>query len=71
MCVCMILRRNEAWISNTIEWEYSSNLSLMPISSYVVHSTKDIPKYTWLKKILQLQNYFKNSQIKVGNQSFS
>ena len=29
------------WISNTIDWEYSSNLSLMSISSYVVHSTKE------------------------------
>ena len=36
-----ILRRSEAWISNTIDWEYSSNLSLMSISSYVVHSTKE------------------------------
>ena len=30
-----------AWISNTIDWEYSSNLSLMSISSYVVQSTKE------------------------------
>ena len=29
------------WISSTIDWEYSSNLSLMSISSYVVHSTKE------------------------------
>ena len=29
------------WISSTIDWEYSSNLSLMSISSYVVRSTKE------------------------------
>ena len=29
------------WISGTIDWECSSNLSLMSISSYVVHSTKE------------------------------
>ena len=28
--------RGETWISNTIDWEYSSNLSLISISSYVV-----------------------------------
>ena len=33
--------RGDAWISNTIDWEYSSNLSLMSILSYVVHSTKE------------------------------
>ena len=44
-----ILRRDEAWISNTIDWEYSSNLSLMSISSYVeyetgnMHSPVDLP----------------------------
>ena len=36
-----VLRGSEAWISNTIDWEYSSNLSLMSISSYVVRSTKE------------------------------
>ena len=34
-----VLRRSEAWISNTIDWEYSSNLSLMSISSYVEYKT--------------------------------
>ena len=37
-----ILRRSEAWISNTIDWEYSSNLSLMSISSYVEYETGNI-----------------------------
>ena len=37
----VILRGSEAWISNTIDWEYSSELSLMSISSYGVHSTKE------------------------------
>ena len=36
-----IVRELKAWISNTIDWECSSNLSLMSISSYVVHSTKE------------------------------
>ena len=36
-----VLRGSETWISNTVDWEYSSNLSLMSISSYVVHSTKE------------------------------
>ena len=27
------------WMSNTIDWEYSSNLSLMSISSYVEYKT--------------------------------
>ena len=30
------------WISNTIDWEYSSNLSLMSISSYVEYETGNI-----------------------------
>ena len=38
-----------AWISNTIDWEYSSNLSLMSISSYVVHSTKETGNIYTLK----------------------
>ena len=33
--------RGETWISDTIDWGYSSNLSLMSFSSYVVHSTKE------------------------------
>ena len=33
--------RGETWISDTIEWECSSNLSLMSISSYVVRGTKE------------------------------
>ena len=33
------LCRGETWISGTIDWECSSNLSLMSILSYVVHST--------------------------------
>ena len=42
--------RGEAWISNTIDWEYSSNLSLMSISSYVVRSTKETGNINYLKK---------------------
>ena len=38
----LILRGSEAWISNTIDWEYSSNLSLMLISSYVEYETGNI-----------------------------
>ena len=34
-------QRVKMWISSTIDWEYSSNLSLMSISSYVVRSTKE------------------------------
>ena len=30
------------WMSNTIDWEYSSNLSLMSISSYVGYETGNI-----------------------------
>ena len=37
-----VLCRSEAWISNTIDWEYSSNLSLMSISSYVEYETGNI-----------------------------
>ena len=37
-----VLRRSEAWIYNTIDWEYSSNLSLMSISSYVEYKTGNI-----------------------------
>ena len=37
-----ILSQSEAWISNTIDWEYSSNLSLMSISSYLEYETGNI-----------------------------
>ena len=37
-----VLRWSTAWISNTIDWEYSSNLSLMSISSYVEYETGNI-----------------------------
>ena len=30
------------WMSNTIDWEYSSNLSLMSISSYIEYETGNI-----------------------------
>ena len=32
----------KTWISNTIDWEYSSNLPLMSISSYVEYKTGNI-----------------------------
>ena len=35
------------WISNTIDWEYSSNLSLMSISSYVEYKTGNINIPIW------------------------
>ena len=37
-----VLRQSEAWVSNTIDWEYSSNLSLKSISSYVEYETGNI-----------------------------
>ena len=38
------------WMSNTIDWEYSSNLSLMSISSYVEYETGNIyPCYFSMK----------------------
>ena len=36
-----LIRGSETWISNTIDWEYSSHLSLMSFSSYVVQITKE------------------------------
>ena len=39
---CLLKRLLKAWISNTIDWEYSSNLSLMSISSYVEYETGNI-----------------------------
>ena len=40
-CVGMICEKANTWISDTIDQECSSNLSLMSISSYVVRSTKE------------------------------
>ena len=37
-----ILYLSTTWMSNTIDWEYSSNLSLMSISSYVEYETGNI-----------------------------
>ena len=37
------MRNDVIWLAvdNTLDWEYSSNLSLISISSYVVHGTKE------------------------------
>ena len=40
--VVLRLYLSTTWMSNTIDWEYSSNLSLMSISSYVEYETGNI-----------------------------
>ena len=44
------------WMSNTIDWEYSSNLSLMSISSYVGYETGNIYE---TKQVTTLQTVVK------------
>ena len=59
-----IFHRSEAWISNTIDWEYSSNLSLMSISSYVVRSTKKTGNIHYSNQVLFTSClYFQTDQI--------
>ena len=57
-------RELKKWISSTIDWECSSNLSSMSISSYVVRSTKEtgnidieqLPLHPNLQKIKKILN---------------
>ena len=45
----------DACISNTIDWECSSNLSLISISSYVVRGTKETGNmYLFSSKFLSI-----------------
>ena len=37
----------EVAVSNTIDWEYSSNLALMSISSYVEYKIGNIDTVSW------------------------
>ena len=56
------MRRSKAWISNTIDWEYSSNLSLMSISSYIEYETGNINEHP--SKSVETISQWKQSHIK-------
>ena len=62
-----IVRELKAWISNTIDWECSSNLSLMSISSYVVHSTKETGNINLQKQLKEIEMYYS----KIGGNNMS
>ena len=63
-----ILYLSTTWMSNTIDWEYSSNLSLMSISSYVEYETGNI--YLLLVAYSLTLEYFKTDLVGCSNKNF-
>ena len=50
------------WMSNTIDWEYSFNLSLMSISSYVGYETGNISGPSRMIKLCRVRSFGQTNQ---------